>query len=134
MAARFNDGILLQNSHSTFKRIFRGGFSAHEKFSASAVGYVSLLESLSAHYGDTLLLVRQWQQTSSQAGRDPKHVYGAVEVVGKTGRTQRVYFPIPTFVSRYWGYPEVQKVKDAVVLEVNRSSPEEKLSDYLLQV
>jgi hypothetical protein len=41
---------------------------------------------------------------------------------------------VPTFVSRFWAYPEVQKMKDAVVLEVNRQSPEEKLSDFLLQM
>jgi inositol 1,4,5-triphosphate receptor type 1 len=41
---------------------------------------------------------------------------------------------VPTFVSRFWPYPEVQKMKDSIVMQVNRQSPEEKLADYLQQM
>ena len=46
------------------------------------------------------------------------------------GRIQNVYFPVPSFVSEYWPYPEVQKAKENLIYTNNRDSPEEKLTDF----
>lgn len=42
---------------------------------------------------------------------------------------QRTYFPMPSFCSQYWSYPEVQNAKEELLTNINRDSPEEKISD-----
>ena len=141
LATKFNDGILMQNMNCTFQKIFdqednfiKGLTSATDKYAPTAVAYTSLIESLGNYFPETQELLEDWEETLLRAGRDPKRIYGVVEIIGKNSRLQRLYFPVPTFVSRYWPYPEVQKMKDSIVMTVNRQSPEEKLADFLQQM
>lgn len=134
MALHFHDGLLMQNMNCTFQKIFSGGISANDKFASSAVAYTSLVETIGDYFPETQELLNEWEEQSLQQGKDPKKIYGVVEIVGKHNRLQRLYFPVPTFVSRFWPYPEVQKMKDTIVLQVNRQSPEEKLADFLQQM
>ena len=51
-------------------------------------------------------------------------------IILSDGRIQNVYFPVPSFVSEYWSYPEVTKAKENLIYKNNRDSPEEKLADF----
>lgn len=134
MASRFNDGLLMQNMNCTFQKLFNGGTAATDKHAPSAVAYTSLLETIGIHFPETNELLDAWEESCRHAGHDPRKVYGVVELLGKSGRLRRLYFPVPTFVSQFWPYPEVQKMKESIVMHVNRQSPEEKLADFLLQM
>jgi hypothetical protein len=39
---------------------------------------------------------------------------------------------VPSFVSLYWPYPEVQKAKDSLIYNNDRDNPEEKIRDFFL--
>jgi hypothetical protein len=78
--------------------------------------------------GDNLL--GNWMQRCVREGLDTSSLVATVEIVGADGAVQRVYFPIPAFVSLYWPYPEVQKAKEDALYTVSRDSPEEKIADF----
>ena len=105
MSAKFNDGMLMQNMNSTFQKIFAGGIAENDKYASTAVAYVSVLESMGHHFPESQELLTYGEETSHRQGYDPKKVFGVVEIVGKSGRLQRLYFPVPTFVSRFWLNP-----------------------------
>ncbi len=134
-AGKFTDSILVQNLDSSFKKLVWTFLSNKDRLTSTTVAYVSLIESIGRVNKFTDDLLTEWD--SSFQGivvTKPKSIYGSVELVDETGRVRRLYFPIPSFVSQFWTYPEVQKTKEAVVYEVNRSSPEEKIGDFLTQM
>lgn len=75
-------------------------------------------------------LLEEWADQCSRSGHDTATVLASVEVIGIDNVIERVYFPIPDFVKKYWSYPEVQLAKDDVMWTVNRDSPEQKVAHF----
>lgn len=129
MSSKFDDGILTAQLNNSFQSISKGSGKS-DLTSATAVSYLSILERIGVQFPETRELLNGWETKMMRRGMDPKRVFGAVEIINKQGKIQRLYFPIPQFVLMYWPYPEVQKMKDKIVLQVSRASPEEKLADF----
>ena len=130
----FHDGILIQNMGNLFHKMNTVPSHVKDTVVATTVSYISLIEAIGLIYPETNSLLDAWDRDNNKKGLRPKDVYGCVEIVGQDRRLRRLYFPVPSYVATYWKYPEVQKTKDAIVVEVNRSSPEEKIADFLDQM
>eukprot|EP00981_Chlorochromonas_danica_P008724 scaffold2297_cov153-Ochromonas_danica.AAC.7 len=131
---RFNDAILIQNLNSLFIKMGSARGETKDLLTSSTVAYVSLIESIGIYFKSTDELLSLWDREMQLQGITPKSVYGSVELLGSDRRLRRLYFPVPSFVTTYWPYPEVQKVKEEIILQVNRNSPEEKIGDFLNQI
>lgn len=137
VCSKFNDAILLQNMKSTFDEIisWSSGLANVDKQTGINVYYISLINTMGTSYSETTKeLLGNWEDTMTKNGYNPKLLYGTVELLDDNQRVVRHFYPIPSFVKRYWLYPETQLTKEKVVVEVNRNSPEEKIADFLDQM
>lgn len=135
LAASFNDGILIQNMDNLFQKISRLSMGTRkDETTSTTVAYISLIEAIGIRFRETDDLLTAWDEEYMKRGIRPKAIYGSVELLGADNRLRRLYFPVPTFVLQYWSYPEVQKTKNAIVLDVDRSSPDQKIGDFLRQM
>lgn len=124
------ENIMLQNMNNIFLIQQRRRSAASESISAVIVKYLSILEAMAIPIPDVGELIMKWRDESAARGFDPRNVFATVEIISKTDKVQKVFFPIPHFVTTYWLYPIVQSTKERIVLEVNRDSAEEKLADF----
>lgn len=134
LLTRFNDAILVQNLSTVFHGLRSARGDEKDQLTSTTVAYVSLIESIGIYFKGTDELLTLWDKDMQSKGVRPKSIYGSVELVGADRRLRRVYFPVPMFVTTFWSYPEVQKLKEEIILEVNRNSPEEKIADFLTQI
>lgn len=134
LLVRFNDAILIQNMDSNFRKLRRVRGDQKDQLTSTVVAYVSLIESIGIYFKNTDELLTLWDRDMQEKGIRPKSIYGSVELLGADRRLRRIYFPVPHFVTTFWSYPEVQKLKDEIVVGVNRNSPEEKIGDFLAQI
>jgi hypothetical protein len=99
------------------------------------VQYLTLISTIAAAQRedptvilDDLLL--EWKADNAKQGFNTDKLVASIEISSSDGSVQSVYFPIPPFVTKYWPYPEVQKSKHAILYEVNRESPEDKIGHF----
>jgi hypothetical protein len=124
MTRQFNPLILMQNMESYYQQAKK-----QYHFQIATVLYLTFLSDLAN--ADPMIedLVEDWQRNLATKPLHKARV-ASIECIAANGSIQRVYFPIPINVRKYWGYPEVQKVKEDTLLTVDRSSPEEKIDDF----
>lgn len=132
LTSTFNDGILIQNMDNLFRKIDRLNLgSRKDEATSTTVAYISLIEAIGIRFPETDDLLTNWDEDYNKRGIRPKSIYGSVELIGPDHRLRRLYFPVPNFVLQFWSYPEVQKTKNDIVMRVDRSSPEQKIGDFL---
>jgi hypothetical protein len=132
LTSTFHDGILIQNMDNLFRKIGRLNLgSRKDEATSTIVAYISLIEAIGIRFPETDDLLTNWDEEYNKRGIRPKSIYGSVELLGPDHRLRRLYFPVPNFVLQYWSYPEVQKTKNDIVMRVDRSSPEQKIGDFL---
>lgn len=132
---KLNYSILYQNMDNDFKTATRKshlfGATEYEKLvTDSAVSYLSFISTLLSATSASDDTLEAWVDKSKKRGIDIASFNASVEIIGQQGDIQRIYFTIPSYISSYWPYPEVQRVKEIIVLENDRDSPEEKINSY----
>jgi hypothetical protein len=140
-----DDSILLQNMENVYKHTFARRYEAAllstssvselETNRTTAVLYLTLISTLAStsDENDAVViddLLASWKERCVREGRDVDALVASVEIIGKNGTVQRAYFPVPTFVTQFWQYPETQNAKNELIAKICRDSPEEKVSDY----
>eukprot|EP00596_Hydrurales_sp_CCMP1899_P005089 CAMPEP_0119051638 /NCGR_PEP_ID=MMETSP1177-20130426/73187_1 /TAXON_ID=2985 /ORGANISM="Ochromonas sp, Strain CCMP1899" /LENGTH=757 /DNA_ID=CAMNT_0007030911 /DNA_START=1652 /DNA_END=3923 /DNA_ORIENTATION=- len=136
-----NKGIMMQNMQNLYLIALKTMGKKSEYFRTAAVSYMTINMTLALCTTNTALttpktglqtvsLLDEWMEKQVKDGHDNNALLAAVEIIGFDGQIQSVYFPVPSFVSQYWGYPEVQKAKEALIYENSRQSPEEKIADF----
>ena len=135
LVTQLKSEILLQNMANQHRLSFESEGKLKIFRSEVTVSYLTLLSTIASTMRadpnamlDNFLL--QWKQTSAAQGHSTEKLIASIEVSSQDGSVQRVYFPIPKFVTTYWTYPEVQKAKNKFVWAVSRESPEDKLGDF----
>lgn len=118
--------ILLQNVDCAFKRL-DGADAAVSR----VVHYISLLDTLTMLVPSHAPFLKEWYKSCADEHRNPRDLFGSIEIIKERGTLQRIYFPVPKFILKYWSYPEVQAAKHDILENVVRTSPEEKLASFL---
>ena len=72
-------------------------------------------------------MLESWKIDCLENGYNINSLVASIEIVNANGQLERVYFPIPLFVLKYWSYPETQRSKEDLLMIVSRDSPEEKI-------
>ena len=135
MSEKLNFSLMFQNMDNDFVFIrkssfFRGFDPYYGLRKEAAMGYLSLISSLFSAAGLSTSMLSSWIDRCKRKGLDISSYNASVEIIGKKGDIQQIYFPIPVYISMYWSYPEVQKAKEYVVQNNDRDSPEEKINDF----
>jgi hypothetical protein len=134
VTSSLDESILFRNLDRAYKLCVKGSWRARKLAKVLAVAYMSLLltladnTELSDHNPLRSDNMQTWIKKWSSDGYDTSAFIASVEIMDKNGQVDRVYFPIPDFVNKYWSYPEVQLCKDEIMWDVVRTSPEEKVS------
>jgi hypothetical protein len=135
LIGQLNDGILLQNMENHYKLSFESSDKFKSYRSAVTVQYLTLISTIASaqRHDPTVILddlLLAWKLDKKAEGFDTEKLVASIEIGSPEGPVQRVYFPIPKFVLKYWSYPEVQKAKEVLLFKVNRESAEDKLSHF----
>jgi hypothetical protein len=146
VANSFNFAMVLQNTDNAFKkRACAYSSYIHEYDTDEAdddsivkrvVQYITLLDALKElHPRYSSYLSAWYQERATSADKDdPRMLFGSIEILDIQNRLRRVFFPVPKFVLTYWSYPEVRLARDALLQNVSRSSPEEKIRSFLVEM
>jgi hypothetical protein len=136
-----NKGIMFQNMQNVYLSALKTMGKRGDYFRTAAVSYMTINMTLALCTTDaasttpktsnqTASMLSEWMEKQVKDGHDNNSLLASVEIIGADGQIQSVYFPVPSFVSQYWSYPEVQKAKDALIYDNSRQSPEEKIADF----
>ena len=135
MSQKLNFPLIFQNMDSDFQFIKKTSiFRSHDAYYGlrreAAMEYLSLISALFSAAGIPMTMLSTWIDRCRRRGLDISAYNASVEIIGKQGDIQQIYFPIPSYITLYWSYPEVQKAKEYVVQNNDRDSPEEKINDF----
>lgn len=132
MRSQLDDGILLQNMENVYKHttissslMKQSAVAVTETNRTTAVLYLTLISTLASAAGEDSSVViddllAAWKDQCLEERRDVDALVASVEIIGKNGAVQRAYFPVPTFVTQFWAYPETQKAKDELTTKIAR--------------
>jgi hypothetical protein len=130
-----NFPVIFQNMNNDFIKSSKVSYSWSQspyvnQRKESAVAYLSLVSTLYSATGSSSKALEDWISNSKRKGLDIEKFNASVEIIGSKGDIQQIYFTIPEYITNYWMYPEVQRVKDVIVFKNDRDSPEEKINDF----
>ena len=151
VAESFSFAMVLQNTDNAFKKRAFSDSSAcvygssnnsnsddeeDDSIVKRVVAYITLLDALKELQPRYSSCLSNWyhERATSADKDDPRKLFGSIEILDIQGRLRRVFFPVPKFVLKYWSYPEVRLARDALLQNVSRSSPEEKIRSFLVEM
>jgi hypothetical protein len=114
ISSALDESILLDNLNRIYSQIDIGSKIDRALTKQTSVAYLSLLLQLADAQeiaeGTTIRTdnIKAWMEYCGDRGHDLSQFVASVEIMGKNGQVDRVYFPIPDLVNKYWTFPGLE--------------------------